>query len=244
MGNLAVVLRSSLFSLAVIAITPPYALLALLVVPLPARARYRIVTSWSHIVVGLARAICGIRYRIEGTARPEGGPFIVLAKHQSAWETLAFQVLFPPQVLVLKRGLLWVPFFGWGLATLSPITVKRGAGGQTLRRMLEQGKDRLRQGFWVVIFPEGTRVPPGKRVRYQPGGAWLACRAGVPVIPVAHNAGRLWPKNGFLKRPGVVTVSIGAPIATAGRVPEELNRDVEGWIEREMTRIDTAARSA
>lgn len=244
MGALAAIVRSGLFSLTVIAITPPYAVLALLVAPLPARVRYRIVTSWSHIVVALARAICGIRYRVEGMPRPEGGPYIVIANHQSAWETLVFQVLFPPQVMVLKRGLLWVPFFGWGLATLSPITVKRGAGSQTLRRMLEQGLDRLRHDFWVVIFPEGTRVPPGTRVRFRPGGAWLACRAGVAVIPVAHNAGRLWPKNGFLKRPGVITVSIGAPIAAAGRDPEDLNREVEGWIEREMARIDGAAASA
>jgi len=244
MRDVAVVLRSSLFSLAVIAITPPYALLALLVIPLPARARYRIVTSWSHVVIALARAICGIRYRVRGKARPAGGPYIVLAKHQSAWETLAFQVIFPPQVLVLKRGLLWVPFFGWGLATLSPITVKRGAGSKTLRRLLEQGKDRLRQGFWVVIFPEGTRVPPGKRVRFQAGGAWLACRAGVPVIPVAHNAGTLWPKNGFLKRPGVVTVSIGAPIAAAGRNPDELNREIEAWIAQEMAHIGDATSKA
>lgn len=253
MANLAVFIRSSLFSLAVIAITPPYALVALLVIPLPARARYRIVTSWSHVVIALARAICGIRYRIEGRVQRASGPYIVLAKHQSAWETLAFQVLFPPQVLVLKRGLLWVPFFGWGLATLSPITVKRGARSQSLRRLLEQGKDRLRQGFWVVIFPEGTRVPPGKRVRFQPGGAWLACRTEVPVIPVAHNAGALWPKNGFLKYPGTVTVSIGAPVATAGRKPEELNREIEAWIEREVARIghlaerggeDRAARSS
>ena len=116
-----VVLRSTLFFLAALVVTPPYAVLAWLVWPLPARIRYRIVTSWSHVVIALARAICGIRYHIRGKTRPAGGPYIVLAKHQSAWETLAFQVIFPPQVLVLKRGLLWVPFFGWGLATLSPI---------------------------------------------------------------------------------------------------------------------------
>src|SRR5690606_4025749 len=124
--GLGVILRSTLFAVLVVLITPPYALAALLVWPLPPRLRYRIVTSWSHVVIALARAVCGIRYRVRGTV-PRGGPYIVLSKHQSAWETLAFQVLLPPQVLVLKRALLWIPFFGWGLATLSPITVARAA---------------------------------------------------------------------------------------------------------------------
>ena len=229
----SVVLRSTAFLLAAVCITPPYAVLAWLVWPLPARVRYRIVTSWSHLMVALARSVCGTRYRIEGRA-PNGGPFIVLAKHQSAWETLAFQVLFPPQVLVLKRWLLWLPFFGWGLATLSPITVDRGAGSRTLRRLLMQGRNRLEQGFWVIIFPEGTRVRPGQRVRYQAGGAWLACKTNVPVIPVAHDAGRLWPKNGFLKYPGTITVRVGAPIDPVGLSTDALNRRVEDWIEEQM----------
>jgi 1-acyl-sn-glycerol-3-phosphate acyltransferase len=240
MATLVVFVRSSLFALAVLLITPPYALLALLIVPLPALTRYRIVTSWSHLVVALARSICGIRYRIEGSIRPSGGPYIVIAKHQSAWETLAFQTIFPPQVLVVKRGLLWIPFFGWGLATLSPIAIKRGARTQSLRRLWEQGMNRLNRGFWVVIFPEGTRVRPGQRATFQSGGAWLACRSQVAVIPVAHNAGELWPRNGFLKYPGTITVCIGAPIASAGRKAEELNREVKTWIDAEMQRIGHA----
>ena len=236
MTRTSVLLRSTAFFLTAVCITPPYAVLAWLVWPLPARMRYRIVTSWSHIMIALARSICGIGYRVVGRL-PKGGPYIVMSKHQSAWETLAFQVLFPPQVLVLKRWLLWLPFFGWGLATLSPITVERAAGTQTLRRLLAQGRDRLSQGFWVIIFPEGTRVRPGQRVRYQAGGAWLACKTNVPVIPVAHNAGRLWPKNGFLKYPGTITVRIGAPIDPTGLSPDELNRLVSEWIEREMLGI-------
>jgi 1-acyl-sn-glycerol-3-phosphate acyltransferase len=239
---LAVVVRSTLFAVLVAAITPPYALAALLVWPLPALLRYRIVTSWSHAVIALARLVCGIRYRLRGRV-PGGGPYIVLAKHQSAWETLAFQVLLPPQVLVVKRGLLWVPFFGWGLATLSPITVKRGAPSRTLRRLLEQGRTRLAQKFWIVVFPEGTRVPPGERRPYQAGGAWLACHTGVPVLPVAHNAGELWPKNGFLKYPGTVTVTIAEPIDSRGKKADALNAEAARWIEQEMHRIEgTAAR--
>jgi 1-acyl-sn-glycerol-3-phosphate acyltransferase len=238
--GLAVIVRSTAFALLVVLITPPYALASWLVLPLSAHMRYRVVTSWSHVVIALARVVCGIRYRIEGRV-PRGGPYIVLSNHQSAWETLAFQVLLPPQVLVLKRGLLWIPFFGWGLATLSPITVKRAAPSQTLRRLLEQGKDRLAQGFWIVIFPEGTRIAPGKRARFQAGGAWLACRTGVAVVPVAHNAGELWPKNGFIKHPGTVTVSIGEPIACKDKKADVLNREVAAWIESELTRITGSA---
>ena len=240
MATTAVIARSALFALLVILVTPPYAILALLVAPLPALVRYRIVTSWSRLVISLARIVCGIRYRIDGNARPGDGPYIVLAKHQSAWETLAFQAIFPPQVLVVKRGLLWIPFFGWGLATLSPITIKRGARTQSLRRLGEQGKDRLQRGFWVVIFPEGTRVQHGKRTKYQSGGAWLACRTHVPVIPVAHNAGTLWPRNSFLKYPGTITVSIGAPRACSSQDPGALTAEVESWIEAQMQRIGTA----
>jgi len=240
MTTTGVIARSTLFALAVIVITPPCAMLALLVSPLPALMRYRIVTSWSRTVIALARVICRIHYRVEGNAAPHGGPYIVLANHQSAWETLAFQAIFPPQVLVVKRGLLWIPFFGWGLATLSPITIKRGARTQSLRRLAEQGKDRLKRGFWVVIFPEGTRVRDGTRVKFQSGGAWLACRSDIPVIPVAHNAGSVWPRNSFLKYPGTVTVSIGTPTACAGRSADALNREVQIWIEAQMQRMGSA----
>lgn len=244
MATAEVIVRSALFAFAVVLITPPYAVLALLVSPLPALTRYRIVTSWSRLIVALGRIICGIRYRIEGEARPGGGPYIVLAKHQSAWETLAFQAIFPPQVLVVKRGLLWIPFFGWGLATLSPITIKRGARAQSLRRLRDQGRERLQRGFWVVIFPEGTRVPHGTRVKYQSGGAWLACRTGVAVIPVAHNAGSVWGRNSFLKYPGTITVAIGSPTACGGRAADAFNREIESWIEAQMQRIGSARNAA
>lgn len=235
----AVALRSTLFFLAALVVTPAYALLAWLVWPLPAKLRYRLVTSWSHLIVALARSVCGIRYRVLGEI-PSGGPYIVMAKHQSAWETLAFQVLFPPQVHVLKQWLLWLPFFGWGLATLSPITVERSPGTGTLRRLLAQGRARLGEGFWIVVFPEGTRVAPGARVQYQGGGAWLACKAGVPVLPVAHNAGELWPKNGFIKYPGTITVSIGAPIHPQGRSAATLLAEVEAAIETQMATLARA----
>ncbi len=226
-----IALRSTLFAAALALVTPPYALIALATFPLPRIARYRIISGWSRLVVKLARALCGIRWQVEGREHLPAHPAVILAKHQSAWETLAFQEIFPPQVLVLKRELLWIPFFGWGLALMSPIAINRANGRAALRDIARRGRERLAQGFWVVIFPEGTRVRPGERRAYQQGGAWLATQCGVPVVPVAHNAGRLWPKNAYLKRPGTVTVRIGPPIATAGRDAKDISADAEAWIE-------------
>ena len=227
-------LRSSLFALALILITPPYALVALATFPLPPMARYRIISGWSRLVIFLAKAILGIVWRVEGRENLPSRPSVILSKHQSAWETLAFQQIFPPQVHVLKRELLWVPFFGWGLALMSPIAIDRSRGFAALRSIARRGRERLEQGFWVVIFPEGTRVRPGERRDYQLGGAWLAAASGAPIVPVAHNAGLVWPRNAFLKRPGTVTVRIGPPIETVNRDPKAINALVETWIEEQQ----------
>jgi 1-acyl-sn-glycerol-3-phosphate acyltransferase len=226
--------RSSLFVLALILVTPPYALIALATLPLPRMARYRVISGWSRLVIILARWILRIRWRVEGREHLPQRPAVILAKHQSAWETMAFQLIFPPQVHVLKRELLWIPFFGWGLALMSPIAIDRGRGLAALRAMAKKGALRLGQGFWVVVFPEGTRVAPGERRAYQPGGAWLAAAAGAPVVPVAHNAGLLWPRYAFLKRAGTVTVRIGPAIDPAGRDPATINRLAEAWIEEQQ----------
>lgn len=230
-------LRSSLFALFQLVTTPVFAIVGLLLFPLPLAARYRFISTWSRLMLAGAEAILGIRYRVLGAENLPPPPYIVLAKHQSAWETLAFQVIFPPQVWVVKRELLWIPFFGWGLAMLAPIAIDRASGPRALKQLLEQGRERLARRFCIVIFPEGTRVAPGSRGKYQVGGAWLAVKTATPVLPVAHNAGELWRRRAFIKRPGVVTVSIGAPIDTRSLTPDELIRRVEDWIEREMQRI-------
>jgi len=226
--------RSLLFALALIIVTPPYALIALASAPLPRMMRYRIISGWSRLIVWLARVILGIEWRVEGREHLPTRPAVILAKHQSAWETLAFQHIFPPQVHVLKRELLWIPFFGWGLALMSPIAIDRSRGVAALRSIARRGQKRLEQGFWVVVFPEGTRVAPGESRDYQPGGAWLAAASGAPVVPVAHNAGRFWPRNAFLKRPGTVTIRIGPSIDSRERDPLTINAMAKEWIEEQQ----------
>jgi 1-acyl-sn-glycerol-3-phosphate acyltransferase len=227
-------LRSALFALALLLITPPYALIALATFPLPRMARYRVISGWSRLVVRLAKLILGIDWRVEGQENLPSRPAVILAKHQSAWETMAFQLIFPPQVLVLKRELLWIPFFGWGLALMSPIAIDRSRGLAALREIARRGRERLAQGFWVVVFPEGTRVAPGATREYHPGGAWLACASGAQVVPVAHNAGRFWPRNAFVKRAGTVTVRIGPPIDAANRDAKTVNELAKTWIEEQQ----------
>jgi 1-acyl-sn-glycerol-3-phosphate acyltransferase len=227
-------LRSALFAAALVLITPLYALLALATFPLPRMARYQVISGWSRLVIRSARIILGIDWRVEGRENLPGRPAVILAKHQSAWETMAFQLIFPPQVHVLKRELLWIPFFGWGLALMSPIAIDRSRGVAALRTIARRGRERLAQGFWVIVFPEGTRVAPGERREYQLGGAWLAAAAAAPVVPVAHNAGLFWPRNAFLKRPGTVTVRIGPAIDTASRDPKTINSMAEQWIEEQQ----------
>ena len=160
---LVVALRSALFALVQLVTTPVFAFIGVFTFPFPLRVRYQVISTWSRLMVVAARWICGIRYEVRGLENLPAEPCIVLSKHQSAWETLVFQKIFPPQVWVLKRELLWVPFFGWGLAMLAPIAIDRKAGRKALRQMLDQGVDRLKRGFWIVMFPEGTRVAPGKR---------------------------------------------------------------------------------
>ena len=227
-------LRSLVFLLLKAVMTVPFSLITLMTFPLPAMMRYRVISQWSWIVNWLARVTVGITYRVEGLENLPAEPVVMLSNHQSAWETIVFQQIFPPLSFVLKKNLLYIPFFGWGLALFSPIAIDRGAGREALKQIETQGKERLKTGFWVLIFPEGTRMPPGEPGNFQVGGAWLAGKAGVPVLPVAHNAGRFWPKNGFLKYPGEIIVRIGPPIPTVGRKATQVMAESEAWIKQAM----------
>ena len=232
-----VFIRSLILLLLQILITPLFTLFALLSFPLHPITRYRIISGWALTMMWLLRVVCGMRLEVRGAENIPTKPSVVLCKHQSAWETIALQKVFPPQVWVLKRELLWIPFFGWGLAMTSPVAIQRSSGKKAVMQLMRQGKERLDTGFCVVIFPEGTRIPYGQRGKYKMGGALLAASSGVPVVPVAHNAGKLWGRNSFLKYPGVITMSIGTPIDPTGLKAEEINQRVENWIETEMTRL-------
>lgn len=233
-------IRSALYLVLQVLITPPYSLVAILTFPFGPLTRYRVIALWARFFVWLAVALCGVRYRVQGQGHIPSSPCVFLSKHQSAWETLAYQEILPPHVMVLKRELLRIPFFGWGLAMLSPIAIDRASGNVALKQVLDEGPKRLAIGFYVTMYPEGTRIAPGHRGRYRVGGASLAAHAGVPIVPIAHNAGYVWPRKSFLKRPGMVTVSIGPPIQTAGRAPGSLISEVEAWIEAECARLGPA----
>ncbi len=232
-----VFIRSLIFLLLQIVITPLFTLIAILTFPFHPITRYRIISGWALTMLWLLRVVCDIRMEVRGADNIPTKPCLVLCKHQSAWETIALQKVFPPQVWVIKRELLWLPFFGWGLAMTSPVAIKRSEGREAIKQLLRQGKERLELGFCVVIFPEGTRIPFGQRGKYKIGGALLGASSGAPIVPVAHNAGKLWGRESFLKYPGVITMSIGTPIDPAGLKAEEINRRVEEWIEIEVTRL-------
>lgn len=211
-----------------------------LLFPFPQTTRSRYISLWAYSVMWWLKLTCRLSFHIEGRENiPASGNGLILAKHQSAWETIAMQTFFPAQTWVLKRNLLLIPIFGWGLALTRPIAIDRSAGKKALRQVIDQGTARLKQGLWVVIFPEGTRTAPGERKRYAIGGAMLAEKSGYPVVPVCHNAGEFWPKQGFVKKPGEITLVIGKPFDPAGMKAGEINKRVEEWIESTYQRITT-----
>ncbi len=232
-------LRSILFNLGMWIMIIPFALLTLLLIPMKAPRRSRIIAGWARLICRWLALTCKLRYRVIGQENIPSQPCVILAKHQSAWETIAFQEIFPPQIWVMKRSLLLIPFFGWALWALKSIAIDRGAGREALKQLVAQGHDRLQLGLSVVVFPEGTRVQPGQTGKYHIGGAWLATHTGATVVPVAHNAGEYWRRNSLLKRPGVITVSIGTPIDASGMKADALNKMVETWIETEMPRLNS-----
>lgn len=232
-----VAVRSALFLLLATLLTMPFGVLVSLAAALPMPVRYRIIAVWRVGFMALCRYVLGIRYQVIGRENIPAEPSVVLAKHQSAWETVGLQEIFPPLVFVLKKELLRVPFFGWGLAALKMISIDRAAAKDALKQVFDQGRDRLSAGYWVVIFPEGTRVAPGQTCRYKPGGAHLAVRAGARVVPVAHDAGERWRRGALSISPGLITVSIGPPIDPAGKTAAKINALAAAWIEGEMRRL-------
>jgi 1-acyl-sn-glycerol-3-phosphate acyltransferase len=230
--------RSVLFVLFQTVTVVPYAFACLLTAPLPLHLRYRFTVGWPRMVLWAARVLCGVRWQVRGAEHLPDGPAILLSKHQSTWETFFYPSHLPREVcFVFKRELLWLPFFGWGIALLKMIHIDRRQGRDAFESVVVQGTAKLAEGRWIVMFPEGTRTPVGSQGRYKSGGARLAVRTRAPVVPIAVNAGECWPRRRLVLRPGLVTVSIGLPIPSDGRDPEDLNAEVERWIESEMRRI-------
>jgi len=228
-------LKSLLFYVLVALLTVVWAFVCMLVAPLPYNQRYWVTARWNVTVIWLGKVLCGMNYRVIGVENLPDAPVILLSKHQSAWETIFYLMYMPrPLVFVFKKELHWIPFFGWGLALLRMIPIDRSKGKDAFAHVVVQGKKRLANGQWIIMFPEGTRIAVGKKGVYKGGGARLAVETGATVVPLAMNSGDCWPKNSFIKKPGTITVSVGKPIPATGRDPFELMTEVETWIEAEM----------
>ena len=231
-------LRSALYLLLLTVVVIPWSFVVLAAYVTPLATRYRLCAMWTRFAILAARRICGITWRIEGWENLPDGPAILLPKHQSTWETFWLPSFVPRQLtFVYKRELHLVPFFGWAMASLHMINIDRSRGQDAFEQVVRQGTEHLRDGWWIVIFPEGTRTRPGSTRRYKTGGARLAVRTGTQVVPIAVNSGEVWPRRAFLKVPGEITISIGKPISTEGRTADEVASLVESWIETEMRRL-------
>jgi len=247
MGALAA-LRSLLFVLWLVITVVPWATVVVLASPFAGSTRlYWMCVGWLRTAIWGCRVICGVRATVRGlenvpTAADTKGAVLLASKHQSTWETFALPTLMPhPLAYVFKRELLYIPFFGWAMGRLDMIHIDRSKRAEAWAKVAEQGRRLFSQGVWVIMFPEGTRTPRGSQGPYKTGASRLAVVAGVPIVPIAVSSARCWPRKSFRIRPGVITVSIGAPIASTGRDPEELMREVEAWIETEMRRLDPEA---
>lgn len=235
-------LRSLLFYFGQTISTLIIAPAGVIIYPLSFPARYYFVSRWAVFNLWWLKVCCGIHADIQGKNNIPDNPGIVMCKHQSVWETLALQTLFVPQAWVLKRELLKIPIYGWGLASLNPIAIDRGSAIKSFRQIVEQGCERLTDKTWVVIFPEGTRVAPGQSKKYLPGGGLLAEKSSAVITPVAHNAGYLWPRNSFIKKPGTITMVIGPAIETNGKKAADITAEVQYWIESTVAKLPDPAK--
>jgi 1-acyl-sn-glycerol-3-phosphate acyltransferase len=231
-------IRSLIFTVFLFAWTFFYAIFFVIACSmLPFRKRFVLARVWGLVLLWALKVTCRLDYRIEGRENMPPGNHIALWKHSSSWETIAMAVVFPRQVWVLKRELLWIPVVGWGIRQLHAIAIDRKSGHSAVGQVVEQGKQRLDEGDWIMVFPEGTRMPHGQTRKYGVSATLLAVERNKLIVPVAHNAGSYWPRRGWMKKPGTVRVVIGPPIAAAGRDVRELNKEVQDWIERTVANL-------
>ncbi len=235
-------IRSSIYWILMVSTRAVIGLLTVFTFPFPVDQRYKFARSWALLNLWLLKHICKLSHTIEGKENIPNEGVVVLSKHQSTWDTMILQVILPPLRWVLKRELLRVPLFGWGLAMMKPIAIDRSAGHRAVAQLIEQGGPMLDDGYWVIVFPEGTRMHPGQKRRYKQGGSILAVETGHPVVLIAHNAGEFWPRHSFIKWPGTINVVIGPAIESKGRSAEQINTDVFNWIENAMKGISDESR--
>jgi 1-acyl-sn-glycerol-3-phosphate acyltransferase len=231
-SKINIFIRSLIFFIYSMIAIPIYSVLVIISVAVPLRYRHMIIRSFMRLTMWVLRVVCHLDYKVEGLENiPKNRNGIILSKHQSTWETFFLPLLFPMPAIIVKRELFWVPLFGWGLAISDPIAIDRNNKTSAMQQIISKGKKCLEAGRWVLVFPEGTRIPYGTVGHYKAGGARLAVATGYPIIPIAHNAGRFWPRRQFLKYPGTITVVIGPLIETHGRTAEELITLTQEWIE-------------
>lgn len=231
-------IRSCIFSFIMFTSIIIYSFVCILCSPLPLYYRYKLITAFTRYIIWSLKVICHVNYKIDGLENiPKDRNGVILSKHQSTWETFFLPGIFFEPTIILKKELLWVPFFGWGLATTNPIAINRSKTSSAMEQIITKGKKCLDEGRWILIFPEGTRIPVGQVGNYRLGGARLAVATGYPVIPVAHNAGVHWPRRQFIKIPGTIRMVIGPLIETKGRKPEDVMEEAKNWIESTVQKL-------
>ncbi len=233
-GGLLAWFRSTLYYLFMVPSMIMMFIILVLIAPFDYKYRSVLIKYWALLQMWLLKVFCGLTYEVQGRDNLPSGPYIALPKHQSTWETIATNFLFRQPAWVFNRDLFMIPVFGWGLFLTKPVGIDRGTPRAALTQLVEKGGELLKQGRTMVIFPEGTRVPPGEHATFEPGGSLLAVKTGTPVVPVALNAGEFWPKESYRKYPGHIKVIIGPPIESKGLKARELNKKVESWITRTM----------
>ncbi len=231
-------IRSLLYLIGMAILTFVFGTLCLFTILVPYKLRYKFIISWSATNLWWLRVTCGLKHTVVGKENIPDYPCIVMANHQSTWETMAIGTVFPPLTWVVKRELLFIPIFGWGLALTHPIALNRSAGRKAVDQLVEQGKQKLHRGHWVLIFPEGTRTPPGIKRKFKIGGAMLAAESGAPIVPVAHNSGNYWARKQLTKYPGTINMVIGPVIESRGKSAEEINQEVFAWISAQRNALE------
>lgn len=230
-------IRSLIFYIGLIPLTICFSFVSICVLLLPNTTRYKIIILWSKLTLVWLEITCDLKWVVHGKENITSKSGIILCKHQSAWETIAMQMIFPKQSQVLKKELLRIPFFGWGLACLNPIAINRKAGAESIKKILSLGRQKINNGWWILLFPEGTRIKVGESGKFTQTGAALALAANCPLIPVAHNAGVFWKKEGVRKYSGTINVVIGKPIPTEGRDRKSIMQEAENWIEKTCDKL-------